>query len=149
MSIKYKILRPPLAPRFHLPSKEELFRVSSNDHVKLMFQVDDDIVEKMWVLLKQCGDDSEWTGELDNEPIGEKNSKVLKAGKEIKFHPYDIVDIAPQGSFEQDALRDEIYAGVKAALSENKTRWWENTPVQILMVVSAIFGIYGAMLLIF
>ena len=86
-NMKYKIIRPPLAPRFHLPTKDELFHVVSGDHLQLMFQADDDIVERMWVELEKCYDDMEWTGKLDNQPIGNKNSKVLKPGMKIKFHP--------------------------------------------------------------
>ena len=142
--MKYKIIRPPLTARFHLPSKEELFKVASGDSIKLMFQVSDDIVERMWVTLEECFGEDEWTGRLDNDPIGDKNARVLKPGMKVRFHPYDIIDIAPQGSFEQAALREEIAAGVKAAI---KKRWWESTPVQLLALVGSVLGIVGFILI--
>ena len=138
--MKYKIIRPPLAPRFHLPTKDELFKVCSGDHLQLMFQVGNDIVERMWVKLEKCYDENEWTGKLDNQPIGEKNSKILRPGIKVRFHPYDVISIIPQGASEASEFEDMITAGVKAAIPK---RWWEKNWVQIIFILGAIAGIYA------
>lgn len=70
------------------------------DLVKLIFQVGEDI-ERMWVIITDQQDSSEWTGVIDNDPFGEDITNILSAGTEVKFHPLDIIQI-----FE-DNKRDE------------------------------------------
>lgn len=143
--MKYKIIRPPLEARFHLPNKDDLFKVASGDFIKLMFQVGDDTVERMWVKLEECHDANEWTGTLDNQPFGDKNSSVLKLGKKIKFHPYDIIDIVNQGTHEMEELMELISSGIK---KRTKRYWWERTPVQIVTLLGAVAGVIGLVFLL-
>lgn len=89
--MNYRIIRPPLSAKFEVPSREDLLKLKIGDLVKIMFQVDDEPTERMWVIITEQQDIAEWTGTLDNEPVGEKTKKVLKPGMVIKFHPYDVV----------------------------------------------------------
>ncbi len=89
----YTIKRPPLSEAFHLPPREVLLRLKVGDLVKIMFREENDGVERMWVKITKQQDIAEWTGVLDNDPLGENMSKVLKAGDEILFHPLDIIQI--------------------------------------------------------
>lgn len=91
--MKYKIERPPLVETFFLPPKETLLKLKLGDLVKVMFKIDNEEVERMWVKIIKQQDHSEWTGELDNDPKGQKMSEILKSGDEVIFHPLDIVQI--------------------------------------------------------
>ncbi len=91
--MSYEIERPPLSEKFYLPPQESLLKLKSGDLVKIMFREQDEGVERMWVKITKQQDHSEWTGELDNDPMGEKMSKILKSGDEVIFHPLDIVQI--------------------------------------------------------
>ena len=91
--MKYTIKRPPLSENFFLPSKEKLLELKVGDIVKIMFQVEDAPVERMWVKITKQQDISEWTGKLDNDPNGEKMKTVLKSGDKIIFSPLDIIQI--------------------------------------------------------
>lgn len=117
-----------------MPSKAELFRVKSGDHIKLIFQVGDDIAERMWVEVKECHDMNWWTGILDNQPIGERNARILKPGKLIKFHPYDIIDImTDEMEFEQMMSR-LISEGIKSSKT-SEISWYRNPQVIIPGIV--------------
>lgn len=91
MSNSYKILRPPLAKTYELPSRKELLKLKPEDIVKLTFKVGSENPERMWVILKDCSGTDEWTGVVNNDAEGAKTAKVLKAGKLVKFHPLDII----------------------------------------------------------
>ena len=91
--MKYTIKRPPLSETFSLPSKDALLKLKVGDIVKIMFEVEGETVERMWVKIIKQQDISEWTGELDNDPKGEKMSNILKADEEVIFHPLDIIKI--------------------------------------------------------
>jgi hypothetical protein len=136
VSMKYKVIRPPLTARFHLPTKDELFRTSTGDFVKVMFQVADDTVERMWVVLQECFDSDKWAGILDNDPYGEKNGKVLRAGMKVEFHPYDIIDIVRDGSPEMEKLVES-----KQVSDREDTKPWWKKPEVIIPIVIAIISI--------
>ena len=89
--MEYQIVRPPLHENFELPERRELLSLKANDLVKIIFQVADEIPERMWVILKNNDDDSLWSGILDNDPVGVKTQEKLKAGMEVKFHPLDVI----------------------------------------------------------
>lgn len=91
--MSYSIERPPLSEKFYLPSQELLLKLKVGDLVKIMFLEKDEGVERMWVIITNQQDISQWTGKLDNDPVGEKMKKVIKAGDEVIFHPLDIVQI--------------------------------------------------------
>ncbi len=93
MKAKYEIIRSPLSEDFDLPSREELLKVMPGDMVKIMFKVGEDAVERMWVIVVQQQDISEWTGILDSDPVGEETKKVLHPGDEVLFHPLDIIKL--------------------------------------------------------
>jgi hypothetical protein len=134
--MKYKIIRPPLEARFHLPRKEDLFKVISGDDVKIMFQVGEDITERMWVKVEECHDGDGWTGRLDNEPIGQINAKVLKLGMKIRFHPYDVIDIVPQGTAEMAEIERVISATVDAA--DHRNRSWKKPEIIIALIALVV-----------
>ena len=91
--MKYKILRPPLHENFELPSREELLNVNLDQMVKIIFQVDEEIPERMWVRVVKQVSDSEWYGVLDNDPVGEQLKKTISAGDKVIFHPLDVIQI--------------------------------------------------------
>jgi hypothetical protein len=61
--------------------------------VKVIFQVEDETPERMWVILTEQPSDTEWIGIIDNDPVGETTSQVLSAGTEVHFHPLDVIQI--------------------------------------------------------
>ena len=138
VSHNFKILRPPLSPRFDLPNKEDLFRVKSGDHVKLIFQSDNDIAERMWVKVEECYDMAKWGGKLDNQPIGVKNSKVLFPGKKIWFHPFDIIDITSKKNNELEDLEKILDDKINKIISK-KDKWFKNPHI----IVPSIIGLLG------
>lgn len=91
--MNYKIIRPPLANGFDLPTKEKLLEVQKGDFIKLKFQVEDDPIERMWVEVSSNDDPENWVGTLNNDPTGAKTKEVLIDGTEIHFHPLDIIEI--------------------------------------------------------
>lgn len=91
--VHYKILRPPLHKNFELPIKEILLNIKPDQVVKIIFQTDNEILERMWVKITKQINDSEWHGILDDDPVGEKLKKAIKAGDEVIFHPLDIIQI--------------------------------------------------------
>lgn len=93
MTIKYKILRPPLDKKFDLPNKKLLLKLKPGDLVKLRFQVEPDIVERMWVIIEDCSNGELWSGKIDNDAFQNETIKILPEGKVIHFHPLDIIDI--------------------------------------------------------
>jgi hypothetical protein len=89
-----QIARPPLSAGFELPSREDLLVLRPGDWVKLVFVADpspdsDLTAERMWVRLTRCDAIDEWVGLLDSAPV----LVDLQPGDEIRFHPFDIVDI--------------------------------------------------------
>lgn len=90
---QYTIIRPPLHTRFELPTREDLLKVRPGDIVKLVFQVGDETPERMWVQVLSTDDMHAWTGKTDNEPFGKTLATTLPCGKEITFHPLDIINI--------------------------------------------------------
>jgi hypothetical protein len=92
-NVKYTIERPPLSPDFQLPTREELLNLKVGDLVKIMFRHPVSGVERMWVIIKKQQDIAEWTGVLDNNPLEEEMSKVLKSGDKVVFHPLDVIQI--------------------------------------------------------
>lgn len=105
----YTIERPPLSPKFHLPTRDELLQLTIGDLVKVMFRHPVSGVERMWVIISKQQDISQWTGILDNNPFEEEMAKVLKAGDEVLFHPLDIVAI----SIENDNAKNKQYLKLK------------------------------------
>lgn len=89
----YSIQRPPLSKDFHLPPQKSLLELKQGNLVKVMFSIDGGITERMWVKIIDQQSDSEWIGELDNDPAGDKLVECLKAGDRIAFHPLDIIQI--------------------------------------------------------
>lgn len=89
----YSIERPPLAATFELPTREELLSIKRGDLVKIMFRVENENIERMWVKVTSQQDIAEWTGLIDNDAVSEKTRTILPAGTEISFHPLDIVQI--------------------------------------------------------
>jgi hypothetical protein len=136
---KWRIGRPPLAPRFQLPSKDDLFNVVSGDHVKLIFEVEGANAERMWVRLEQCGDMAEWTGRLDNDPAQEEIARFLKPGMLIRFHPYDVIDI--DSDIDDGDLSQIIDQAVKERINSltNTVAWYKNPN----LIIPAIIGLLG------
>ena len=89
----YHIQRPPLHKDFELPSREELLILKKGDLVKLIFCVEDETPERMWVILDDCTDDIEWTGVIDNDAVGKLTTEILPAGTKVNFHPLDIIAV--------------------------------------------------------
>lgn len=87
----YKIERPPVTKNFYLPSRDELLILEKGDLVKLIFNSDDEMPERMWVILESVEDDMEWIGIVDNDASGEKLANLVPAGTQIRFHPLDII----------------------------------------------------------
>lgn len=98
----YTIERPPLSPKFQLPTREELLQLKVGDLVKVMFRHPESGVERMWVIVTEQQDIAEWAGVLDNDPIEEEMAKVLKPGSIVKFHPLDIVDVETENDNEKN-----------------------------------------------
>lgn len=94
---KYRILRPPLHSNFELPTREELLGISLGQRIKIIFQADDETPERMWVEITDRDNDSEWSGLLDNDPVGKKLQTRIKAGEKVSFHPLDIIQIYDEG----------------------------------------------------
>lgn len=88
---KYKILRPPLTASFELPTQQDLLKLKVGDSAKLIFQVEKDDPERMWVKLTDCSSIDEWKGIVDNDATQKTTQEVLPADKEISFHPLDII----------------------------------------------------------
>ncbi len=95
----YKIIRPPLAKTFELPTKNELLKLKPGDSVKLIFSVGGEDNERMWVILKDCSQTDEWRASIDNDAIGKETRNVLPVGKEISFHPLDIIQLSDKKRF--------------------------------------------------
>lgn len=91
--MNYKILRPPLHKNFELPAREVLLNIKLGYIVKIIFQSEYETPERMWVKVIEQISDSEWRGILDNDPEGEKLKKAIKAGDEVIFHPFDVIQI--------------------------------------------------------
>lgn len=89
----YRVIQPPLHTDFHLPGRDELLSLDPGSLIKIIFQVNSETPERLWVKLLQKDGDSEWKGEIDSDPIGAETSKELKAGTLVKFHPLNIVQI--------------------------------------------------------
>lgn len=87
----YKILRPPLAADFELPTQRDLLQLKVGSSAKLIFQVGKDTPERMWVTLTDCSDADEWKGTIDNDAAQKATANALPADKEITFHPLDII----------------------------------------------------------
>lgn len=136
---KWEIVRPPLASRFHLPNKEDLFRVTSGDYVKLIFMAEDDI-ERMWVNVNQCGDSMKWTGLLANDPVQEHISSVLKYGDPVTFHPYDVVGIeTDRESINTSDIEQIIDTKLSQVRNTSPVKWYKNPHI----IVPAIISILG------
>lgn len=99
MTNGYKVLRPPLAKTFQLPSHKELLKLKTGDLVKVIFQVGNDSPERMWVILKDCSDTDVWTGMVDNDADQPNTAKVLPADKVVSFHPLDIIQLPHKSWF--------------------------------------------------
>jgi hypothetical protein len=93
MKKEYIIIRPRLHPNFELPTREDLLKLKPGDSVKLMFQVDDDNVERMWVTLSDTSSEDNWMGIIDNDAIQDLTTRVLPVDKAVNFHPLDIIAI--------------------------------------------------------
>ena len=89
--IKHKILRPPLIASFELPSQQDLLKLKVGDSAKLIFQVENDEPERMWVKLTDCSNTDEWKGTIDNDATQKATLEALPSDKEISFHPLDII----------------------------------------------------------
>lgn len=94
MNNEYKILRPPLAENFELPSRDELLGLKKGSLVKLIFAVEKLRPERMWVILNDISNPELWTGILDNDAVDPEIRKILPAGKQINFHPLDVIAIS-------------------------------------------------------
>ena len=94
--MKYQIVRPPLAKTFWLPSRRDLFKIKISNEVKLIFRVSDENPERMWVIVTKQQSIEQWTGTIDNDAFGVKTRKALPLGKEVIFHPLDIIQILEQ-----------------------------------------------------
>ncbi len=88
---RYKILRPPLVASFELPSQQDLLKLKVGDSAKLIFQVEKDDPERMWVKLTDCSNIDEWKGIIDNDATQKATREALPADKELNFHPLDII----------------------------------------------------------
>ena len=91
MSTAYKVLRPPLVASFELPTQEDLLKLKVGDSAKLIFRVETDKPERMWVVITDCTSPDEWKAKIDNDAMQPATAKVLPADKQISFHPLDIV----------------------------------------------------------
>jgi hypothetical protein len=91
--MSYKVVRPRLSPDFDLPSRKRLLKLKKGDSVKLMFQVGQDDVERMWVTLSDTSEIDVWKGTVDNEALQLSTRSILTAGREVEFHPLDIISI--------------------------------------------------------
>lgn len=89
----YSVLRPPLAPTYELPSRDELLKLRAGDLAKVTFQVGDDEAERMWVILDDCSDPDKWTGTIDNDARQTATANILPPGKLVEFHPLDIIAV--------------------------------------------------------
>jgi hypothetical protein len=89
----YMVVRPRLSPDFDLPSRKRLLKLKKGDSVKLMFQVGQDDVERMWVTLSDTTEIDAWKGTVDNEALQLSTRSILAAGREVEFHPLDIISI--------------------------------------------------------
>lgn len=89
----WRIIRPPLHPRFDMPTRKELFDVFEGDNVKLIFEDDEGMGERMWIAVTRSGNADHWEGTLDNDPIGIYTKPRLRYGSRVKFHPYDVIDV--------------------------------------------------------
>jgi hypothetical protein len=90
---KYKIIRPRLHTDFRLPSRRKLLKLNVGDSVKLMFHVKGDDVERMWVTLSDISEMDIWKGTVDNDALQLRTGSILTAGREVEFHPLDIIAI--------------------------------------------------------
>lgn len=91
--MNYSIQRPPLHKNFELPTREDLLILEKGDLVKLIFSVEDETPERMWVIIDDCTNDMNWTGLVDNDAKGILTAKILPAGTKINFHPLDIIAV--------------------------------------------------------
>ena len=89
----YRIQRPPLHKNFELPTQAELLILEKGDLVKLIFYVENETPERMWVIIDDCSDDIEWTGVIDNDAVGKLTTEILPAGTKVNFHPLDIIAV--------------------------------------------------------
>lgn len=84
-----------LAPdTFPIPSRDARENLEVGDEVKLIFRdlndPEDNIVERMWVLVESRGDDGTYTGTLDNDPF---EMQYIEAGDLVRFGPEHVIDI--------------------------------------------------------
>ena len=91
---QYKIVRPPLARNFELPSRDNLLMVAVGDLVKVIFQVGDETPERMWVIVTDLSNVmDEWVGTINNDAVGKETAAALPDGTVVKFHPLDVIAI--------------------------------------------------------
>jgi hypothetical protein len=90
---EYEIIRPRLNTDFKLPSRRKLLKLKVGDSVKLMFHVEGDDVERIWVTLSDTSEMDVWKGTVDNDALQLETRNVLTAGREVEFHPLDIITI--------------------------------------------------------
>ncbi len=82
---------------FWIPPKERRENLVKDDLVKLVFSLTDGEQtqgERMWVIVKS-GDESAYTGTLDNDPY---STDQIKAGHEVSFEPRHVIEIFEDGS---------------------------------------------------
>lgn len=91
--MNYKILRPPLAKTYELPTRAELLALKPGDVAKVTFQVGTDDAERMWVILTDCSNSEEWLGTIDNDALQPHTAEILSAETLVKFHPLDIIAV--------------------------------------------------------
>ena len=87
----YIVLRPPIVESFDLPTRHDLLQLKVGDSAKLIFQVNDDSPERMWVKLTECSDPVEWRGVIDNDATQQATAIAIPANREVVFHPLDII----------------------------------------------------------
>lgn len=146
----WKIVRPPLHPRFDMPTKKSLLDVFEGDEVKLIFEDDNGLGERMWVTVTECGNTDHWEGTLDNDPVGTYSRPKLKYGTTLSFHPYDVIDV-DLIRLPRDERSDEIAEQVPTSNVENeiKRKWYKDPQYLVPIgvgVVAAISTLLAAVL---
>lgn len=87
---------------FWVPSEDEKVCIAPGMSVKLVFEMRDGWGERMWVDVERVGR-RRLVGRLGNQPIGIPR---LSRGDTVKFKLEDIIDIVPQGHWEQSSAPD-------------------------------------------
>jgi hypothetical protein len=139
-SSTWRIVRPPLHPRFDMPTRKELFDVCEGDEVKLIFEDDDGMGERMWVTVTQCGNSDHWEGTLDNDPIGSYARPRLKYGSKLKFHPYDVIDIDLVRLKKDDALELKPEQVPTDNVKNEIRRVWYKDPQHLVPITIGLIG---------